>query len=251
MAIIRDLDINGDSEVRHASAERKAEIGALNPYAGHIANAFLIALRANNFSAGKIQKIIIRLKTFFPKKPSGDLVKFQDMNDVYAVNVIFDFHEYVLKNPLDKAEMLQETLFEGLLEISNELQLSIDPVEAAMKSVEADEFLFEYKDKKPVVRKSAGLYAQAVLAESPIADPGTMIAAEVFEIEGNQIIGSCVFYEFIRLHQYTGKLNWISPSRLIYIPKNESLSPMEAEIVKNIDPFEKMRSSISLLKNKY
>lgn len=247
MSVLRNLDMNGYAEFRHAIAKRRDEIGALSPYAGHIANAFLTALREKQFNAGKIQKIIIQLRTALPTKPNGDSVKFQDMIDVYAINIIFDFEEYILKSPLEKAQILQKTLFDGLCEISKELQLPVESVEWAMKSVEAEGFLFEYKDRKPVVRKSFGRYAQVVLAQSPMANPQTMIAAEVFEINSDKKIGSCVFYESVRLHKYTGTLKWISSSRLSYIPKDESLPPEEREILETTDPFEKMRTSMSFV----
>jgi predicted metal-dependent phosphotriesterase family hydrolase len=73
MPLLADIVLGSNAENRHAPTNIREENGQVNGLAGHIADAFLSALREHGFSAGKIRKIIIELRRKFPVIESFEL----------------------------------------------------------------------------------------------------------------------------------------------------------------------------------
>lgn len=241
MPFLRDLDLGSNAESRHAPSGIREENGQVNGMAGHIASTFLSALREHEFSAGKVQKIIIELRRKYQIRPDGREEIFENMINVVQYNMIFDFHKYLASSARRRGCILIEYLRDGLHKSCEILGIDSRPVDKAYSDVVADDFVYKYTHGNPTQMKRFGLKAQLVSSTAVLLPfERTRLGAEVREISSDKLFGSCVFYTDIRLHKYTGKLKWLSENSLRFEPKDINIQPVECFINKGVDFFDKV-----------
>ncbi|GHT97224.1 hypothetical protein AGMMS49545_23790 [Betaproteobacteria bacterium] len=95
--------------------------------------------------------------------------------------------------------------------------------------------MYEYIEGRLVQRKRFDLEAQAVSAVAVLLpSERTVLGAEVREISSGKFVGSCIFYKGIRLHEYKGKLKWMSENTLRFEPKDSDIPPCDCLIDRGV-----------------
>jgi hypothetical protein len=232
MSIIRDITIESNCEWTSLPLEHRDIRRTVNIIGSFIEMAYLVGLRERKVDTGKIQKIIIELREIMPKKVSGEPYLHENMIDVWRYNMAFDFDAFAKKDRREQCEIILDRLYHGMMAVCERLNFPKEPFIDAWHEVKRDNFIYRYTEGKPLARKRFNLEAQIVVIESPLTTPRTSIGAEVVSIDTRELVGQCTFFTGIRTANYKGRLKWIAPDKLLYIPKDKEIAPVEATLIK-------------------
>ena len=154
-----------------------------------------------------------------------------DLLDVWRYNREFAFGAFEKASYGERCSMLLQLLQDGLLAICNRLSLDVAPFETIHAGLMEANFVYRYKNGKPVVHKKAGLSAQLELILTP---RDSAVVVEIARTDG----GPARTYSFIRDERpdlrfesrYLGKLKWVTPTQIQLLPKDAAIPPIQVEV---------------------
>ncbi len=151
---IRDVDIETD----YSDGELATQINNAS-YA--IEGLYLTCLGRNRMYAGNFWKAIVRLSTEAE-------VELDDMVDVIAINRLFDFPDYLMKEKQEKKKILLDNLHAGLLDIAYQKGWDIIPLVNAYNCCLAKDIEHTYWIKNKVFRSPGRQYYAGVYCDYDI-----------------------------------------------------------------------------------